>query len=276
MPESSFLPLLQDLGLSENEAKMYELLLSSGTTKARDLVEKSGLGRGHVYNVLTQLQQKGLALAIQGKQIQFQAVDPSKLQGLLEAKKQAARRLESAFLETLPKLSSAFNLSTGKPAIQIFEGLDGFEQALNDSLESKTEILTYIDVKAVSGATRAINDRYVKRRVAKNISKRILLIDTPEMRRFFAELKIPNTTCGFLKGFPATFGTGLEIYDGTVAYVTLQPDKMISLVIKDKNIYELHRLQFEYLWKQASVVTFLETNQAAARDRSEAAGSKTT
>jgi sugar-specific transcriptional regulator TrmB len=43
--------LLLRLGLNDNEAKMYELLLSRGETKARDLLEGSGLGRGNVYNV---------------------------------------------------------------------------------------------------------------------------------------------------------------------------------------------------------------------------------
>ena len=54
-------PILEKLGLSENEAVIYEFLIAGGRQKARDLVNASGLGRGNVYNLLGQLQEKNFA-----------------------------------------------------------------------------------------------------------------------------------------------------------------------------------------------------------------------
>lgn len=119
-------PILKEIGLSENEALLYELLVESGPKKASELVEPSGIGRGNVYNVLHDLRAKELVTVREGKFQLYEAKDPSALEPFLERKREELGRIESAFASTVRDLNSHFNLSTGKPAIQIFEGLDGW------------------------------------------------------------------------------------------------------------------------------------------------------
>ena len=178
-------PILKKLGLSDGEVLIYELLLEMGRIKARNLIIPSGLGRGNVYNILTQLQAKGLVIPIEGKKTLYEAVDPSSLQKLIDQRMNRMRQTEAEFKEALSQMTSTFNLSTGRPAIQIFEGIEGAKKAIADSLTSKTEILTYLDIHAVTGPLAKANRAHVKQRIQKQIPKRILVADSPAARDFF-------------------------------------------------------------------------------------------
>jgi sugar-specific transcriptional regulator TrmB len=233
MPFSPHFPILKELGLTETEALLYELLIELGPKPARDLVEPAKIGRGNVYNGLTQLQHKGFVTIKQGNKQVYEAVDPSKLLSLLVLEQERLRQLESSFASALPQLSSTFNLSTGKPAIQVFEGIEGFEKALEDSLTTKGEILTYVDLEALQGPFADINRRYIKLRAQKKINKRAITSDTPAAREYVAKLTTPFTQILLVKDFPIAFKTAMELYDTKVTYLTLRPEKTISVVLEE-------------------------------------------
>ncbi|MBU2442745.1 MAG: helix-turn-helix domain-containing protein, partial [Nanoarchaeota archaeon] len=52
--------ILEDLGLSEAEAKVYLALLETGSTLAGPIIKKTGLHRGTTYQILQRLIEKGL------------------------------------------------------------------------------------------------------------------------------------------------------------------------------------------------------------------------
>ena len=247
-------PLLQQLGLNQNESLIYGLLLKHGSMKASDIEDLAKIGRGNVYNVLTSLQKHTLVLPIEGKQTRFQPVNPMELRKLLDQKMAETKALESVFRAQLPDLTSAFNLSTGKPAIQIFEGLEGAKQALHASLQSKTEILTYFDVSSLKGLMAETNKRYVKKRIERKIPKRIIVADSKEAHVFFEQQNTIFTKVAFLKNYPEQHASAMEIYDDTISYLTLVDEKRISILLKDHHIYKMHKQQFDYLWSQATEI----------------------
>ncbi len=259
MAHKTRFPILLKLGLSEGEAEILELLVEGGTQKARNLVEKSTHGRGNVYNILNSLIAKGLVLEISGTQKKYQAVDPSRLKSLLDKKKEDMHRLETEFSESLISLFSLFTLSTGKPVIQIFEGIEGFEEALNDSLTAKTNILTYFDPAAITGKIAEINKRYVAKRRAKEIQKRIILPDNLAAHTYIHSMGGSFTEILLAKDFADGFLTAMETYDRKVNFLTLDKEKIISVIIEDENIANLQRAQFEYIWKKET------RRQAASR-----------
>ncbi len=247
-------PILQELGLSENEALIYELLLEFGTAKPRELTGRSGIGRGNVYNLLLQLKQQGLVLEIKGKTDSYQAVDPTKLRALLDVRLRESERLKSAFKNALPKLASAFTLSTGKPAIELFEGIAGVSHVLDDSLKATGEILTIVDPDAISNEVAAIELRYIKKRIARKLTKRIILPDTATARatRFTDD---EYTKTRIVPGLYGGFGSAIEIYEDRFSLITLAGDRIISAIIQNKSITALQRAQFEALWNVASAPT---------------------
>lgn len=245
-----FSDILSRLGLAENEAKIYEILLLKGETKARDLLADSGLSRGNVYNMLTSLTARGLIQVTEGKQQTYRVTDPAKLSTLVDERKRGIERLNAEFNETLPRMLSTFSLTTGRPTVRVFEGLEGVEDALNDSLLATGEICTYVDNNAVVGDVLVVNNRYVKKRIAKQIVKKMIVSDTPEHRALFQGLVNQYTLVAFVPSFPDTFASAMEIYDNTVSYLTLTPEKKIAVLLTDPAIASMEKQKFHFLWNQ--------------------------
>ncbi len=79
--------VLENLGLSKNEAKIYEALLREGESPVGHLAVKSGVHRRNVYDTLNRLIEKGLAFEILEKpENHYKAVDPNKFSEILEEK----------------------------------------------------------------------------------------------------------------------------------------------------------------------------------------------
>ncbi|MFA6018122.1 MAG: helix-turn-helix domain-containing protein [Patescibacteria group bacterium] len=244
-----FSDILSRLGLAENEAKIYEILLLKGETKARDLLSDSGLSRGNVYNMLTSLTARGLIQVIEGKQQTYKVTDPTKLSSLVEERKRGIERLDAEFKETLPRMLSTFSLTTGRPTVRVFEGLEGAEDAIMDSLDAKQGICTYLDLSSLRGDFADANARYLKKRIAKQIPKRIIVPDSQEAHDFFEKQNTPFTTVVFVKDFPTGFQTAMEMYNDTVSYLTMTPEKVIAVLIADRAIASLEQRKFDFLWK---------------------------
>ncbi len=245
-------PLLLDLGLNETEAHIYEALLNQGPMTGSKIAQYSGIGRGNVYNAIQTLKTQHLVTEKEGKIAVFEAAPPSTLENLLNKRKKQVEQLSASFSNILPLLSSDYRLSTGKPVIQVFEGLEGLEKALDLTLESKTEICTYVDLASISKEMTKINKGYLKKRLSKGINKKLIVEDTVEARNFFIKQASPLTEVAYLKNFPKGFASSMQLFDDTVIYLTLTEEKQISVVIRDANIYAMHKGHFNYLWGQAA------------------------
>ena len=77
--------ILQELGLSEAEAKVYLALLETGSTLAGQIIKKTGLHRGTTYQILQRLKEKGLVSSIiKGKKQYFEPASPDRLMDVLK------------------------------------------------------------------------------------------------------------------------------------------------------------------------------------------------
>jgi sugar-specific transcriptional regulator TrmB len=246
-----FSDIFSRLGLSENEAKIYEMLLLRGQTKARDVLDDSGLSRGNLYNILASLTARGLIQVIEGKQQLYSVTDPAKLSSLIEERKQNVARLDAEFKETLPRLLSTYNITIGKPTIRCLEGIEGFAQALEETLQGG-EILTYVDANAVVDEIAEVGARYLKQRIKKQVTKRVVIADTPRSREYVGSKPIPFTTTAFIPSFPDQFSISVQIYGDNVLFLSMDKSVILSVIVNDKRIADFHRQLFEYHWRSAN------------------------
>jgi sugar-specific transcriptional regulator TrmB len=253
MPHDIHYPILKKLGLSEPEVHIYEILMENGRMFARELVDPSGLSRGNVYNVLNDLEDKGLVRTIKGKKTTYEAIDPSNLRSLLEKKEREIKNLKQQFENVLPELASDYNLSTGKPAIEFYEGIEGVKEAVKETIQDKTEILTYVDISALQGKIAEVEAEYIEERVKKEVPKRIITANTPEIHEEFKKGTLEYTKVAFIDDYPAETSTAIQIYNDTILYTTLG-EHIISIVIRDKILYEMEVKRFDYLWSRASEI----------------------
>ncbi len=256
--EITFSEQLKQAGLTAHQAALYEALLKGGPQTARKATLEAAVPRTLGYAVLEQLIELGLVKKDDSPVAKFSAAHPNVLQERIEATAKSAERAAIALKSSLPDLASAFNLATGKPGIQFFEGREGIKEVLYDSLSAKSEIRAYIDNESIRKHIPDINAEYVKARAERNVKRLNIATDTQE-NRYAIEGFLPKLTEWRLIPWEATpINTIMQIYDGKVSYFTLGTDHLIGVIITDPHIYEFHRRQFDYLWNSKAVYNWPE------------------
>ena len=243
--------LLIKTGLTQDQAKIYEVLLKGGVIPASKAALNAGLKRGLGYKVIEQLVSLGLVEKIDKKVALFAPAHPSKIKDLLKKRSEELEITEASLSGTLGLMTSDYNLNSGKPNIQFFEGEDGMKKVLEDSLYSKEEIFSYADMIAVQKYIPKINEWYVAEREKKGIAKKVILPDTPEARAILSSYHTEITKSKVIKLDVQPLESVMQIYDNKVSYITLAKGQMIGVIIEDQRIYEMQKAIFNFTWGKA-------------------------
>ncbi|MES2087948.1 MAG: helix-turn-helix domain-containing protein [Patescibacteria group bacterium] len=242
---------LGELGLNKEQSLVYESLLKNGLMPARVVAQKSGVKRSLAYKILEQLIVFGLVEKRDnvGKITLFFPTHPGKLRDLLQKREEAIKTAEASLGGIMGKMVSDFNLLSGKPNVQFYEGMDGMKKVLEDSLTAQSEIYAYSDIISIEKYISEINKDYVAKRRKFNTKKKGLIFDSPEARKLLQNYN-PDITENKFIAFPtAPSHTIMQIYDNKVSYITLTENQKIGVIIEDSRIAALHRNLFEYQWK---------------------------
>ena len=244
---------LNQIGLTKEQSVVYQALIQGGLIPARGITQKVGIKRGLVYKVLEQLIEMGLAEKRDNvaKIALFSATHPNNLKNIIEKRNQEIKNAEVSLDSIMNKLTSDFNLVSGKPNVQFFEGMEGMKKVLEDSLSSQTEIYSYADIEAIQKYIPDINADYVRKREKFNIKKKAVLLDTPFARTFLKDYYKSVTDIRLIKTKSTPFQTVMQIYDNKVSYITLSDKEMIGVIIEDKHIYTMNRDLFDFNWELA-------------------------
>ena len=244
-------PTLMAAGLTKTQAQIYEYLLNNKEARANKITRDLKISRGTVYYTLDELVGLKLAEKIdEPNQIsRFRAEHPAVLQKIFEDKEKSLIKEKSALSENLPDLISAFNLTNNKPGIKFYEGEGGIWRVLEDTLVSKSEILTIADVEAVDKYLRELNKKYVNERNKLGIKKRLIAVDSPYAREHFAKAN-DLTDVKLMKTAINPFSTSIHIYDNKIAYITMTETYLAGMIINDPHIYSMQKSLFEQIWEK--------------------------
>src|SRR3989338_6121463 len=112
MKNTKLIELLEELGLSENESKVYFASLSLGPATIIRIANTAEIKRTTVYSVVEALKQKGLInLEIKGFKKLYAAENPEKLETILEVKRNKLKAM-------LPEFAGLYNLKGGESFIK--------------------------------------------------------------------------------------------------------------------------------------------------------------
>ncbi len=244
--------ILVDLGLTKDEATIYSSLLEYGQMPARTVALRSDIGRQLTYKILDDLIEKGIVEKKETgtKILLFAPVHPRELEKLLEKKKEEVKNTENALSESLGGMISKYNLFIGKPNVQFFEGLEGVMKVAQDSLNSKTDICSFVDTEAVLAIYPELNKEYVSKRLKNDVKKKIISTDSPLLREIVKHDDKNFTEQRIVKK-KIHFATVVMIYDNKVSFITLDPKKNIGIIIEDPDIYKTNKAIFDYIWDGA-------------------------
>ncbi|MBS3094341.1 hypothetical protein J4474_01615 [Candidatus Pacearchaeota archaeon] len=231
--------ILEELGLSKGEAKLYLTLLQIGESKVGGIIGKSNMASSAVHNSVNSLINKGIVSYIKKGKIKFyQAVPPKQLIEFIEGKKKR-------FLEVLPELEAKQNLSKDKQEAEIFKGIKGITSMLNILIENTKKGDEYffftIDVDEKNKEVQEFFETYdIKRKSKGLITKGLAQKELKKLfeKRKFVEMKYPD--------FPIP--SNISICGNRMAFFSWG-EKPVGCLIESDQLVKKYKELFIETWK---------------------------
>ncbi len=241
--------ILEELGLTEKEAKLYLALLELGQATSSDLIKKLDYYSKTVYELLEKLMKKGLVSYVIKSNIKyFGAVNPEKFLDILKEEENDIKIKENKIKEILPKLKQLKELNKEKQEASIYYGKKGMKSVFEDTLKQKDEILVF----GGGGKSKEFLEHYYDlwNRIRAKSKIKLRLLWNENLRD--KQDSIKNIKFYNLKFLPREFENPAPamIYKDKVA-ITVWSKEPIAILIKSKEVNKSYRNYFELLWKIA-------------------------
>ena len=240
--------ILEEIGLTKNEIKVYLALLKLGKTTSWKLTKETGIQVSALYYCLDNLIKKGLASYIMiANKKHFQAASPEQLIQLVENRK---KQLEIM----LPELKAIEKTSEERIETNVYEGYKGFKGIYDRLLR----VLKKSDAYYVFGA-RQIGDKtnknvhlmllnFHKQREKKGIKVKIIFNKDVEKRVKTIAKKFKYMNYKFSDIKTNSF---VLIYDDRVVNF-LYTKRLIAIETISTEIVDSYKKFFEEMWKTAT------------------------
>lgn len=243
---------LEELGLSEEEAKVYLAVLELGGSYVSTIANKAKVHRVSCYHTLDNLVRKGIVNTFTKNKIKYFTVDsPRILVNQTEERFQKAQKL-------LPELLSITNSLAYKPKIQYYEGLQGIKNVFDDTLKSNDEILGYTNLaKLPNVISEDYLREYAEQKMAKKLKTRMLSPISKEALSYTKRYYPKNFDRNLIEIFfvnPKEFMFEYEtnIYGDRVSIISLNPDEPIGMIIESPVYAKTQRSVFNLAWLGAT------------------------
>ena len=249
----SILKALQGFGLTEPEVSVYFALLEFGSQPASILAKKAHLKRGHTYNMLALLMQKGVVQEFEKDGTKyFTGCSPSVLISHLQRRSEELEVKKQILLEVIPDMERIRNPLAVQPKVRFFQGIDGIKEIYEDTIRIKNQPIFAIgdfDHYFPREKSPELNDwiwKYCTRR-AKNGICYIGIVNKSETSDLaFKRRKTEKRKLKMLQG--VELSVEVNIYGNKVAIISSSKD-MVGLIIEDQPTADTLRNLHQAVWK---------------------------
>jgi sugar-specific transcriptional regulator TrmB len=232
---------LKELGLTDNEIKVYLILLENGILNPTHIAQKTGLHRSYVYDTLERLIDRGIinTVLVNNKK-HYQPVDPKALRQSFELK---LMKID----EILPQLSGLFKSTQEETKVELHKGKRVYRTLIKDL----TANLKKNDVVYLLGADEKILETvepiYLKQYFTiiknKNVKEKIIV------RKNTKKLKEKNIEYKELD--KQYFDETTIVIHQNKTYIFIWGNPYHLIVIENKKVANTYLKQFNLLWRIA-------------------------
>jgi sugar-specific transcriptional regulator TrmB len=242
--------IFRKLGLTGNETKVYLALLELGSVSAGEIIKKSGLSRGQVYDCLDSLMEKGVvSYSVQANRKYFEAVSPKQFRSIIDRKKEELEAVEKELEEAIPGIESKRKLGKAEQEVTLFKGKRGIKSIFDDILEYKKDILAIggytEDAETLKYFMRYILPGFHKRRIELKIKMKYVFPEGSLLRaKQLGEMPLTE-----VRILPAKFGSAMATQiRGDKVDIIVWSSSPVGITMRSKEIAEYNRKYFEFLW----------------------------
>ena len=230
--------MLEEMGLTEMETKVYLALLELGPSLAGRISRKTGIHRRNIYDITERLIKKGLiGYILKNNRRVFEAVNPERFLDVIKER-------EESFLEVLPRLKMLYEKTKEKQETNFYSGKEGLRSVFEDQLDDKNgEILILGASKNAFEVLPFYFKWYDQLRVKRKIKVKIIA----------SENLGKNVPLSEIRYIPEKYANPLavNIYKDKVALIFWKKENPFAVVIKEKEVADSYKNYFDLVWKIA-------------------------
>ena len=241
--------LLEDIGLTKGEIKVYLTLLKLGETTTGKIIEEAQISSGKIYEILNKLIKKGLAsYIIKEKTRYFSATSPNRILEFLHEKEKELNKKEQQLKEELPSLLN-LQKQTKSYETTIFKGFKGIQTAIFEvlnNLNKEDEILAMGIRSSKEKQYNILWQRWHKERIKKKIICKAIFSDKgTDYYNLFKNMRFTK-----VKVLLELTPSAIDIMKDKVLIFTYEKE-ISCLVISNEEIAKSFKTFFESIWKIA-------------------------
>lgn len=247
--------LLQGIGLSEGETKVYLALLHLGETKTGLLAKEAQVSSSKVYKILDRLMKKGLAgYVIKSKTKYFTGVEPKRILDYIEEREKELQTKKELVKKIIPQLEIEQQIVSKQTTATLYEGFKAISNFYRQILYELRAGDHYFVLGAQYGeempGVRSFFHNYHTQRIKRKIKVKMLAnfgtkdnLEPPTFVhahvRFLPEYLVPKMTVVFYRNKSFIF------------FLTKNPK---GFLLESEEVTKSFRIYFETLWKIGSRV----------------------
>ncbi len=228
------LNILKDIGLTEKEIQIFEILLSHGELSIIKISKLTGVSRSYCYDALESLMKKGFVVkVVLNNKIAWKAAQTNRILDHIDSVKEEIR---TKLKQTKP-LEKKDELK-----INFYKGVNGIKLICDDVLNTKTKVIGWGAEGQLGKYMPHYYKHFKKTCKKRNIKADFIILKTMD------PLAMVNVNA---KKFPYVFNTNVEIniYDNKTL-IFFWKDIPEAIEIVDEEVAKSFRGYHEIFWKK--------------------------
>jgi HTH-type transcriptional regulator, sugar sensing transcriptional regulator len=237
--------ILEELGLTKGESKVYHTLLKTGETTTGKIIDEAQISAGKVYQILDKLIKKGLvSFIIKEKTKYFSASHPNRILDLIHEQEKELKNKEKEVQKLLPSLIQSYNLEKKDSETTLFKGLKGLQTAIFELLNnSKEEILAMGLTTSKKDTFNLLWEKWHNERTRKKIKCKMLFSEIN--KNYLQKLtKLKFTEIRIIKGITPSAIT----ISGDYILIQTYENEPECLLIRNEHVAQSFKVFFETMW----------------------------
>jgi sugar-specific transcriptional regulator TrmB len=229
--------VLENMGFSPNEIKVYLTLNDHGSSKAGTVAKIAGIDRSSCYNSIKSLIEKGLVSYVSIGQVKwFQATGPRHLKEYLAEQ-------QKDLDEVMPQLHARHKAAKLTGQVRLYKGLKGVRTIMQDIIRTDAENLVFGNESQLEERMPAYQKQFVRQLKETGISVRSIVRE---------DRASPTADPAKTRYVPKTVESPVvtNIYEDKIALI-IWTDEPEGIIIENPAAAKAYRSYFEFMWQHA-------------------------
>ncbi len=246
------LKVLEEVGFSTGEAKVYFALLKLGASKTGPLAATAGVSSSKVYKILDRLEKKGLVgHVLKGKIKYFRGLEPRRIVDYLEEKEKELIKKKELIEKIIPQLELEQKMFGQKTEAAIYHGFKAIKNFYKNILDELSHGEAYYVIGAAYGENKPGVKEFFQNYHTQRAQKKIKV-------KMLANYDVKNTIvpatllCAEVRFLPQYLITNMTIvFYRNKSFIFFLTEEPIGFLLESEEAVKSFKAYFDAFWKIA-------------------------